>query len=238
MSSIAGSPGWGRGRGPKGTARTMTSSALPGSPTTRTPGLGIRSCSVYLPGHTAMVAPGGANASAREIVGKPAFGHCALSSSTTMPAAAACAPTETSNAHATTSACTARPTNAVDDMNGLLARLATATPRRPYSDTADGGRFAPSGTDRSQPREPDRLARRPHSFVSFVRFDCDIGPAPGSVDALHLGWRNVADGFVQAVGVEPADALDDGELELRAGAPCVHDGGAPHAVHATRVAGV
>src|SRR4051812_20915561 len=151
MSTIAGSPGWGRGRGPKGTARTITSSGLPVSPTTRTPGLVIRSCSVYRPGHTKMVAPGGANASAREIVGNPALGHCPLSSSTTIPAYAARAPTDASNAHPTTSALSARRANTDDDM---MASWASA-PNHPHGDRTPmpppGGYLRQAVDDGSQP---------------------------------------------------------------------------------------
>jgi hypothetical protein len=36
---------------------------------------------------------------------------------------------------------------------------------------------------------------------------------------LELGWWDVAEAFVQAGVVEPAEVFDDRELELRAGAP-------------------
>ena len=36
---------------------------------------------------------------------------------------------------------------------------------------------------------------------------------------LELGWRDVAEGLVQAVVVKPAEVGDDRELQLRAGAP-------------------
>ena len=39
------------------------------------------------------------------------------------------------------------------------------------------------------------------------------------VRVLELGRRDVAERLVQPVVVEPADVLDDGELELGAGAP-------------------
>src|SRR4051812_42202335 len=61
-----------------------------------------------------------------------------------MAADAACAPTETSNAHATTSARTARRTNADDDMDVLLAPLAKTAPK------ADRTRNAPSPGDLRQ----------------------------------------------------------------------------------------
>jgi hypothetical protein len=46
-----------------------------------------------------------------------------------------------------------------------------------------------------------------------------MGLGPRSVEGLHLRWRDVAEGLVEAVVVEPADVLDDGERELRAAAP-------------------
>ena len=41
----------------------------------------------------------------------------------------------------------------------------------------------------------------------------------GEVGVFELDGRDVAEGLVQAVVVKPADVLDDGQLELRSGAP-------------------
>ena len=41
----------------------------------------------------------------------------------------------------------------------------------------------------------------------------------GEVGVFELDGRDVAEGLVQAVVVEPADVLNDGELELAATAP-------------------
>jgi hypothetical protein len=54
---------------------------------------------------------------------------------------------------------------------------------------------------------------------SSLDFERDSGVDPGSVEGLHLGWRDVAERLVEAVVVDPADVLDDGELELGACAP-------------------
>jgi hypothetical protein len=51
-------------------------------------------------------------------------------------------------------------------------------------------------------------------LASSLHFERDIGLEPGSVERLHVGRRNVAEGFVQAGVVEPAEVFDDGELEL------------------------
>ena len=56
-------------------------------------------------------------------------------------------------------------------------------------------------------------------MASSPHLERDIGVEPGSVEGLHLGRRDVAERLVQTGVVEPADVLDDGELELRAGAP-------------------
>jgi hypothetical protein len=49
--------------------------------------------------------------------------------------------------------------------------------------------------------------------ASSLHFERDVGLVPGSVEGLQLGRRDVAEGLVEAVVVEPADVLDDGELE-------------------------
>ena len=41
----------------------------------------------------------------------------------------------------------------------------------------------------------------------------------GGVQGFVLGWRDVAERFVEALGVVPGDPFDDRELELGAGAP-------------------
>jgi hypothetical protein len=51
-------------------------------------------------------------------------------------------------------------------------------------------------------------------LVSSVDCERDLGLEPGSVEGLHLGRRDVVERLVQAGVVEPADVLDDGELEL------------------------
>jgi hypothetical protein len=56
-------------------------------------------------------------------------------------------------------------------------------------------------------------------LASSLCFERDIGLELGSAERLHLGRWDVAERFVPAVMVEPADVLDDGELELRATAP-------------------
>ena len=56
-------------------------------------------------------------------------------------------------------------------------------------------------------------------MASSLHFEREIDLGPGSVEGLHLGRWDVAEGLVEAVVVEPADVLDDGELELRSGAP-------------------
>jgi hypothetical protein len=43
--------------------------------------------------------------------------------------------------------------------------------------------------------------------------------ASSEFGSLELRWRPVAERFVHPGVVEPADVLDDGQLELRAGAP-------------------
>jgi hypothetical protein len=57
-------------------------------------------------------------------------------------------------------------------------------------------------------------------FVGFLSsFERGIGLAPGSVEGLEFGRRDVAERLVQRGVVEPAEVLDDGELELRTRAP-------------------
>jgi hypothetical protein len=51
-------------------------------------------------------------------------------------------------------------------------------------------------------------------LASSLDFERDIGLGPGSVESLKFGRRDVAEGLVQAVVVEPADVFDDAELEL------------------------
>jgi hypothetical protein len=57
-------------------------------------------------------------------------------------------------------------------------------------------------------------------FVGFLSSLIERdGLGLGSVEGLELGWWDVAEALVEAVVVEPADVLDDGELELGSGAP-------------------
>jgi hypothetical protein len=56
-------------------------------------------------------------------------------------------------------------------------------------------------------------------LASSLHVERDIGLGPGSVEGLPFGRRDVAERFVQTAVVEPADVLDDGELELRSSAP-------------------
>jgi hypothetical protein len=51
-------------------------------------------------------------------------------------------------------------------------------------------------------------------LASSLDFERDSGLEPGSVERLLLGRRNVAERFVPAGVVEPAEVFDDGELEL------------------------
>jgi len=46
-----------------------------------------------------------------------------------------------------------------------------------------------------------------------------IGHPPGVLAGFELAGRQVAEGLVQAGGVEPADVFDDGQLELGATPP-------------------
>jgi hypothetical protein len=57
-------------------------------------------------------------------------------------------------------------------------------------------------------------------LVGFLELDgCGGGHVLCGVEGLELGRGTVAERFVQTVVVEPADVLDDGELELRLRAP-------------------